>query len=47
MSDKCFVDTNILVYAHDSLARLKHQRAKALIESLWESGLGDHSSGIL
>jgi predicted nucleic acid-binding protein len=47
MSDKCFVDTNILVYAHDSSAGLKHQRAKALIESLWESGLGVLSTQVL
>jgi predicted nucleic acid-binding protein len=47
MSAKCFVDTNVLVYAHDSSAGLKHQRAKALIESLWESGLGILSTQVL
>jgi len=26
MSDKCFVDTNSLVYAHDRSAGVKHQR---------------------
>jgi len=40
MSDKCFVDTNILVYAHDRSAGLKHQRARALLEQLWDSGSG-------
>jgi predicted nucleic acid-binding protein len=34
MSDKYFVDTNILMYAHDTAAGEKHQRAKALVEEL-------------
>jgi predicted nucleic acid-binding protein len=38
MNDKCFVDTNILVYAHDRAAGDKHDRARALIEKLWNSG---------
>ena len=37
MSDKCFVDTNILVYAHDRSAGVKHQRARMLLEQLWDS----------
>ena len=40
MSDKCFVDTNILVYAHDRSAGVKHQRAQMLLEQLWDSGQG-------
>jgi len=40
MSDKCFVDTNILVYAHDRSAGVKHQRAQMLLESFWDSGKG-------
>jgi len=32
MSDKYFVDTNILVYAHDRSAGVKHKRAQALLE---------------
>src|ERR1700761_9616841 len=47
MSDKYFVDTNILVYAHDRSAGLKHQRAQALVESLWESGHGVLSTQVL
>jgi predicted nucleic acid-binding protein len=35
-----FVDTNILVYAHDRLAGLKHEIAFELIEGLWENHLG-------
>jgi predicted nucleic acid-binding protein len=40
MSDKCFVDTNILVYAHDCGAGAKHERVRTLIEKLWSSGGG-------
>ena len=40
MSDKCFVDTHILVYAHDRSAGVKHQRAQMLLEQLWDSGQG-------
>jgi predicted nucleic acid-binding protein len=37
MSDKVFVDTNILVYAHDLDAGRKHQVAMSLLRDLWES----------
>ena len=47
MSDRYFVDTNILMYAHDTAAGEKHQRAKALIEELWESRSGVVSTQIL
>jgi predicted nucleic acid-binding protein len=47
MSDKCFVDTNILVYAHDRSAGVKHQRARALLEQLWVSGRGALSTQVL
>jgi predicted nucleic acid-binding protein len=47
MSDKCFVDTNILVYAHDRSAGVKHQRAQALVEQLWDSGKGALSTQVL
>ena len=40
MNGKCFVDTNILVYAHDITQGVKHERARELINSLWESGNG-------
>jgi predicted nucleic acid-binding protein len=42
-----FVDTNVLVYAHDTSAGLKHERARALIESLWESQSGCLSIQVL
>jgi len=47
MNDKCFVDTNILVYAHDRAAGDKHHRARALIEKLWNSGGGVLSTQVL
>ena len=47
MSDKYFVDTNILVYAHDRSAGTKHDRARTLIEQLWQSGNGVLSTQVL
>ncbi|MFI5089956.1 MAG: PIN domain-containing protein [Terriglobales bacterium] len=47
MSDKFFIDTNILVYAHDRAAGVKHERARALIERLWDSGGGVLSTQVL
>jgi predicted nucleic acid-binding protein len=35
-----FVDTNILIYAHDSSAGDKHSKAQALVRDLWQSGEG-------
>jgi len=47
MSDKCFVDTNVLVYAHDRSAGAKHQQALSLVEELWNSGRGVLSTQVL
>jgi len=47
MSDKCFVDTNILMYAHDASAGAKHDRAKALVEELWRDRTGVVSTQVL
>jgi predicted nucleic acid-binding protein len=47
MSDKCFVDTNILVYAHDRSTGDKHLRARTLIDQLWDSGSGVLSTQVL
>lgn len=47
MSARCFVDTNILVYAHDRSAGHKHQKAMALVENLWNSRLGVLSTQVL
>ncbi len=45
--DKQFVDTNILVYAHDTSSLAKHKQAKMLIQSLWESKSGCISIQVL
>jgi predicted nucleic acid-binding protein len=47
MSDKYFVDTNILMYAHDTAAGDKHTRAKALLEELWRDRTGVVSTQVL
>ncbi len=47
MSDKCFVDTNILMYAHDADAGEKHERARALVEELWRDRTGVVSTQVL
>jgi len=47
MSDKYFVDTNILVYAYDRSAGVKRQRAQALLLQLWDSGRGVLSTQVL
>ena len=48
MSDKYFVDTNILMYAHDKAAAgAKHERAKVLVEELWRDRKGVVSTQVL
>jgi predicted nucleic acid-binding protein len=50
MSDKPaleFIDTNILVYAHDRSAGEKHQVARDLIRGMWETGNGCLSVQVL
>jgi predicted nucleic acid-binding protein len=42
-----FVDTNILIYAHDISAGEKHIRAKELMLDLWQSGEGCLSIQVL
>ena len=42
-----FVDTNILVYAHDVTAGDKHSRARALVEELWGTRQGCLSAQVL
>jgi predicted nucleic acid-binding protein len=46
-ASRAFVDTNVLVYAHDPSAREKHQQAKALLKALWGSGAGCLSVQVL
>ena len=42
-----FVDTNILIYAHDLDAGEKHRLAKEVIADLWHSGMGVLSTQVL
>lgn len=42
-----FIDTNVLVYAHDSSAGQKYVRAAKLLGQLWESGAGCLSVQVL
>ena len=44
---KYFVDTNILIYAHDRAAGPKHERARQILERLWASGEGVLSTQVL
>jgi len=45
--EKIFVDTNVLVYGYDRSAGEKHEIAKNLLLSLWESGNGMLSTQVL
>jgi len=45
--DKVFIDTNVLVYAHDISAEEKHDIAKKIILDLWESKCGVLSTQVL
>ena len=45
--DVTFVDTNILVYAHDRSEPRKQPLAHALLEGLWDSGTGALSTQVL
>jgi predicted nucleic acid-binding protein len=47
MADKYFVDTNILIYAHDRSSGIKHERARQLVKGLWTSGQGVLSTQVL
>lgn len=47
MTARTFVDTNILLYAHDRDADEKARIAACEIERLWESGLGVLSTQVL
>jgi predicted nucleic acid-binding protein len=47
MSGKAFVDTNILIYAHDVSNPAKQQRAVQLIDQLWDERRGVVSTQVL
>ena len=47
MSDVVFVDSNILIYAHDADAGIKRDRAVEKLRQLWDSGGGRMSVQVL
>lgn len=47
MSAVAFVDSNILIYAHDLDAGVKRERAVAKLRELWNSGAGRLSVQVL
>ena len=47
MSDRSFIDTNVLVYAHDRDASPKNAIAVALLRELWANRLGVVSMQVL
>jgi predicted nucleic acid-binding protein len=47
MSGKIFVDTNVLIYAHDVDAKEKHAIAKEALYELWANRTGSLSTQVL
>jgi len=47
MTGKTFIDTNVLIYAHDIDASAKHQIAKAVLRDLWGERTGVLSVQVL
>jgi predicted nucleic acid-binding protein len=47
MSGKTFVDTNVLIYAHDVDAKAKHDIAKGVLRDLWSRRSGVLSMQVL
>ena len=47
MNDRIFVDTNVLIYAHDQDAGKKYAVASKLVEELWGNHLGVVSTQVL
>jgi predicted nucleic acid-binding protein len=47
MSDRTFVDTNVLIYAHDVDAKAKHEIAKRALSELWRERTGALSLQVL
>ncbi len=45
--ERQFVDTNVLIYAHDEAAREKRERARSLLAMLWEARRGCLSMQVL
>ena len=46
-NDKTFIDTNVLIYAHDVDTGRKHEIAKELLRDLWSNRSGCLSTQVL
>jgi predicted nucleic acid-binding protein len=47
MSARYFVDTNVLIYAHDRAAGERHHTARDLVSQLWRERVGAISTQVL
>lgn len=47
MNARTFVDTNVLIYAHDVDAKAKHEMAKSILRELWNEHSGVLSMQVL
>ena len=47
MKDRVFLDTNILIYAHDMDAGSKHDAARAIVEKIWDDETGIISTQVI
>lgn len=47
MSDKTFIDSNVLIYAHDRDAHRKQEIAKSVLRELWRDRTGALSLQVL
>ncbi len=47
MTDKTFIDTNVLIYAHDVDAKAKHEVAQSVLRELWSQRTGVLSMQVL
>ena len=47
MSGRAFVDTNVLIYAHDDDAKEKHETARNILDELWRERNGVLSMQVL
>jgi predicted nucleic acid-binding protein len=47
MNAKTFVDTNVLIYAHDMDAGMKHETARGVLRDLWGQRAGVLSTQVL
>jgi predicted nucleic acid-binding protein len=47
MTQRTFVDTNVLIYAHDVDAKAKHELAKKVLLGLWSERTGVLSTQVL